>query len=61
MPGATLGWIGLWLVVALLAWVLPGRSALALDIEFSGRPVKLDVLALYDRRREREPHLTADL
>ncbi len=53
-----LGWIGLWLVVALLAWVLPGRSALALDIEFSGRPVKLDVLALYDRRRERAPHLT---
>ena len=44
------------LLVALLA---PApRPALALEIEFSGRPVKRDILALYDGRRERQPHET---
>lgn len=53
-----------WLAIV-LAWLLPwlgsaalSRPVLALEIEFSGRPVKLDILALYDSRRERQPHLT---
>jgi len=44
------------LVLVLLA-VAP-RPASALEIEFSARPVKRDILALYDGRRERNPHLT---
>ncbi|MFM9938553.1 MAG: polysaccharide deacetylase family protein [Hyphomicrobiaceae bacterium] len=37
--------------------IAPGPAA-ALEIEFSGRPVKRDILALYDSRRERQPHET---
>jgi len=51
---------GLLLVVA-LAVVLDiaiGSPARALEIEFSGRPIKRDILALYDGRRERQPHET---
>ena len=36
-------------------WITP---ASALEIEFSGRRVKRDVIALYDSRRERLPHET---
>ncbi len=35
-----------------------GTQARALEIEFSGRPVKLEILALYDSRHEKLPHLT---
>ena len=35
---------------------LSAPPAQALEIEFSGRPVKLDILALYDSRREGKPH-----
>ena len=45
-------------LLALIFATLPERHAAALEIEFSGRPVKLDILALYDSRRERLPHLT---
>ena len=45
-------------VLVALAAATGARPAHALDIEFSGRPVKLDILALYDSRRERLPHLT---
>ncbi|MGE0700921.1 MAG: hypothetical protein AB7O57_17625, partial [Hyphomicrobiaceae bacterium] len=44
--------------LALAALVGGGRPAWSLEIEFAGRPVKLDILALYDSRRERLPHLT---
>jgi hypothetical protein len=43
---------------ALLALFASGRPTRALEIEFSSRPVKLDILALYDSRYERQPHLT---
>ncbi|MDX2157308.1 MAG: hypothetical protein SFW09_12445 [Hyphomicrobiaceae bacterium] len=46
------------LLLALAMATLAPGPARALDIEFSGRPVKLDILALYDGRRERQPHLT---
>ncbi|MGE0769222.1 MAG: hypothetical protein AB7L90_22485 [Hyphomicrobiaceae bacterium] len=44
--------------LASVALVGSYRAAGALDIEFSSRPVKQDILALYDGRRERKPHLT---
>lgn len=50
-------WALLTTCVFLATLALPSRVA-ALDIEFSGRPVKLDILALYDSRREKQPHLT---
>ena len=48
------------LLVALLMLVEGFRPAplAALEIEFSGRIVKRDILALYDGRRERFPHET---
>lgn len=49
---------GMAVLLALLASLAPGRRSEALEIEFSGRPVKLDILALYDGRKERLPHLT---
>ena len=45
------------LAAVLVAW-LPASRPVALEIEFSGRGVKRDVLALYDSRRERLPHET---
>lgn len=48
-------------LAVLAVWLCLGpgsRPSAALDIEFQGRPVKLDILALYDSRRERAPHLT---
>jgi hypothetical protein len=53
-----LAWVAAGLLALGLALLLPGGRAAALDIEFAGRPVKLDILALYDGRRERLPHLT---
>ncbi|MEZ5857342.1 MAG: hypothetical protein R3D67_22390 [Hyphomicrobiaceae bacterium] len=50
--------IGIYLIAAFGVCVVPGHRAQALEIEFSGRSVKLDILALYDRRQERAPHLT---
>lgn len=50
--------LALAILLALLALAAPDRRAEALQIEFSGRQVKLDILALYDSRRERQPHLT---
>ena len=44
--------------MALIVALVGGGRAVALDIEFSGRPVKLDILALYDSRHEKQPHLT---
>ncbi len=50
------------LVVWATAWAaalgISVQPAPALEIEFSGRPVKRDILALYDGRRERQPHET---
>ena len=46
------------MIAALVLWSAGWRPAAALEIEFSGRPVKLDIIALYDSRRERLPHLT---
>lgn len=43
------------ILLAMAGWCAPVR---ALEIEFSGRPVKMDILALYDGRREKQPHLT---
>ena len=45
-------------VLALIALLTSGGPTVALEIEFSARPVKLDILALYDGRHERRPHLT---
>ncbi|MEZ5818170.1 MAG: hypothetical protein R3D44_13905 [Hyphomicrobiaceae bacterium] len=45
------------LLVLLGSFAKPER-ALAIAIEFTGRQVKLDILALYDSRREKKPHLT---
>ncbi len=45
-------------MLLLVAVARTSRPALALDIEFSGRPVKLDILALYDSRHEKRPHVT---
>jgi hypothetical protein len=48
-----------WIVVACVAMLLsavgPFRAG-AFDIEFSGRPVKRDILALFDSRYEKLPH-----
>lgn len=54
---------GLAMALLVLCWLatvfsLAPTAASALEIEFSGRPVKRDVLALYDSRRERLPHET---
>lgn len=40
------------------ACVLNPAAGVALEIEFSGRPVKRDIIALYDGRREGSPHDT---
>ena len=45
-------------MLVMLVHVPTGGPARALEIEFSGRPVKRDILALYDGRRERQPHET---
>lgn len=45
-------------VLLALAIFLPFERTRALEIEFSGRPVKMEILALYDGRREPKPHLT---
>ncbi|MEZ5851280.1 MAG: hypothetical protein R3D68_11595 [Hyphomicrobiaceae bacterium] len=46
-------------VVALIVFAaVAAQSARALEIEFSGRPVKRDILVLYDGRFEKLPHET---
>lgn len=55
------GYVGIWVWLAVAAAAtLVARPAPvdALEIEFSARRVKRDVLALYDSRRETKPHLT---
>ena len=50
-----------WCVISLLAVITLAMSSggtVALEIEFSGRTVKRDILALYDGRRERVLHET---
>ena len=42
----------------LLTCILGRDDARALEIEFSGRQVKLDILALYDSKREKQPDQT---
>ena len=46
--------------VLLLAavWLGWAGNACAIDVEFAGRPVKREILALYDGRYESQPHLT---
>ncbi len=46
------------LLVVVAASIVSSDCAHALEIEFSGRQVKRDILALYDGRRERLPHET---
>ena len=43
------------LVLCLAGDIVPAR---AVEVEFAGRPVKRDILALYDGRHETAPHLT---
>ena len=45
---------GLWAVVAIAAWLCAGPAD-AIDVEFSSRPVRREVLALYDSRHEKTP------
>ena len=52
MPSLTMLLACVWAGIAVLAGARPVR---ALEIEFSGRPVKLDILALYDSRHEARP------
>ena len=49
---------GLLLLVVGLAAFASLRPLAAFEIEFSGRAVKRDILALYDSRAEGAPHLT---
>jgi hypothetical protein len=51
-----LRWLAL-ACVALCVWTSI-RPVAALEIEFAGRAIKRELLALYDSRDEREPHLT---
>ena len=39
-------------------WLGWAGDACAVEVEFAGRPVKRDILALYDGRYESRPHLT---
>ena len=55
---AALGLLTLAVPLGLMQSLVTARPATALEIEFSGRPVKRDILALYDGRRERLPHET---
>ena len=46
------------IVAALLPLILAAWPTKAFEIEFSGRGVKRQVLALYDSKQEGAPHLT---
>ncbi len=55
---SAVGLVVLALALSLTLVLLASQTVTALEIEFSGRQVKRDILALYDGRRERIPHET---